>query len=182
MTAPLIEEGAWKARCCAWDMGTTQSTGNEQVGLDFVILEGPNTGSHITWYGYFTDDTWERTVESLRLCGWGGSDLSDLSGVDSNEVRIVIEHEADLQGEYRARVKWVNNLGGVAMKNRMDVGAQKAFAQKMRGRIIALGAKGPAPRPQTQQTPRPAQRPTGAAVPPVQQPVMPNQSDDDIPF
>lgn len=182
----MIEEGSWKARARESALGTA-STGREQIGIDFEILEGPNVGHHITWYGYFTEETWERTIESLRTCGWGGSDLSELgspdgsgrpaaeSGLDANEVRIVIAHEPDLQGEYRARVKWVNSVGGVAMKDRMDVGAAKAFAQKMRGRILALGAQQGQPR-QQKQNGQQAQRPTAAT------PAQSAPDDDNIPF
>lgn len=179
----MIEEGVWKARACEGTLAYT-SKGNDQIAVDFVLLEGPNEGHHITWYGYFTDETWERTIESLRHMGWGGSDLSDLSGIESNEVRLVIEHEPDLQGEYRARVKWVNSLGGIAVKDRMDNGQSKAFAAKMRGRILALGAKGPMPRPAQQQRPTPASIGNATTNPPNPNALGPAEevNSDDIPF
>lgn len=175
----MIEPGAWKARAGEAALGYT-SKGNDQLAVDMVITEGPSAGSHITWYGYFTDETFDRTVESLRHMGWTGSDLSDLRGLDTNEVRVVIEHEPDLQGEIRARVKWVNSLGGVALKERMDVGAAKAFAQKFKGKVLALQAAGGSPRKPANNgsQPRPApagggeQRPTGGEPAP----------SDDIPF
>lgn len=172
----MIEEGSWKARACEGTLAYTNG-GNDQIAIDFALLEGPDIGAHITWYGYFTDDTFERTIESLRLMGWGGTDLSDLEGIDSNEVRLVIAHEPDLQGELRARVKWVNGLGGIAVKSRMDAGASAAFAQRMKGRILALGANQGqrVARPQPS-APRPAAPSAGASH------VVPDQSTDDIPF
>lgn len=151
----MIEEGAWKARACEGTLAYTGSK-NRQVAVDFVLLEGPNEGAHITWYGYFTDDTWERTVDSLRICGWGGADLDDLSGIEANEVRLVIAHEPDLQGELRARVRWVNALGGIAVKERMDAGAARAFSIEMKGRILARGAQQGQPRKQQRPTQQPA--------------------------
>jgi len=169
----LIEAGSWKAICREGTLAFTNKERKPQVALGFELLEGPNVGAFITWYGYFTDETWERTLESLRMCGWGGSDLSDLSGIDTQEVRLVIVHEPDLNGEIRARVNWVNSLGGIAVKQRMDVGEAKAFAAQMRGRIIAHGAA----------SGRSTQRPTGAAPQPPHEPsVGPGASGDDIPF
>lgn len=167
----MIDEGAWKARACEGTLAYTGSK-NKQIAVDFVLLEGPNEGAHITWYGYFTDETWERTIDSLRIMGWGGTDLDDLSGIESEEVRLVIAHEPDLQGELRARVRWVNALGGIAVKERMDAGAARAFALEMKGKILAHGARqGSATRKQ--------QRPTaqvGHVMPP------PAEGEDNIPF
>lgn len=178
MTRELVTEGAWKVRGCGWALGTS-SKGTEQVGVDLLILEGPSAGAHITYYGYFTDLTFERTVESLRLLGWTGNDLDDLTGIDRQEAIAVIEHEPDEQGEIRDRVRWINGPGGVAMKDKMDPVAAKSFAARMKGKLLALGA----------QNGKPAQRPTGA--PETQQRMTPAQraaqsaeapATDDIPF
>lgn len=162
----MIEKGVWKARACGSQLGHTNG-GKPQLGIDLLILEGPSAGAHITWYGYFTEATFERTIETCRVLGWGGSDLSDLSGIDANEVNVVIDHEQNPEtGEVHARAQWINALGGVVMKNRMDAGAAAAFAAEMKGRIIALGA----------QDKRPTRAPTspGAGRAPA--------DDDNIPF
>lgn len=170
-----IANGTWKARGCEALLGKA-STGTDQVGVDLQILEGPSQGAHVTWYGYFSEAAFERTIESLRLLGWEGDDLSDLRGIDRLEVSIVVEDEADLQGEFRPRVKWINALGGIAMKDKMDIGTAKAFAQSMKGRVLALkqktGSPASAPRAATQ-TRATDQRPTPAAESP---------ADDNIPF
>jgi len=160
----MIEKGTWKARCCEAVLGFT-SKGNDQIGLDFVLLEGPNQGSHITWYGYFTEDSFERTIESLRLCGWEGNDLSVFSdtqrgkgsGIDRSEIALVVDHEPDQHGEIRSRANWVNPLGGVAMKERMDDGASKSFAARMKGKITALQQGGGGARQSMSQRMTPAQ-------------------------
>lgn len=159
----MIEAGVWKARACEAALGFTLG-GKRQIGIDFVLLEGPNIGAHITWYGYFTDASWERTIQAMQYCGWGSSDLNDLRGIDANEVSLVIDHETHpTTGEVHARAQWVNQLGGVVMKSRMDSGQTAAFAAEMKGRIIALGASGGSKRPT--RAPDPADAP-----------------DDDIPF
>jgi hypothetical protein len=143
----MIPEGTWKARGCEAALGHTGG-GKPQVGVDLIILEGPGAGSHITWYGYFTEASFDRTIESLQLCGWKGPDLADLRGIDANEVNVVIAHEPDNDGVIRCKANWINPLGGVVMKDRMDAGAAASFAQSMKGRILALGS-GKRPTPAT---------------------------------
>jgi hypothetical protein len=132
--------GKYRARANAVAMGTT-STGKEQIIVAF-LTEG---GESISWYGYFSDRTWERTVESLRVCGWTGDDLTDfdggaLAGLDTHDVEIVVEEEPDLDGVPRARVRWVNMLrgSGIAVKQPLAGTELKSFAAQMRGKILAL--------------------------------------------
>lgn len=188
----MIEEQTVKARAVEAALGYT-SQDNEQVAIDFVLLEGPNENAHITYYGSFSEKAVEHTLKALRTCGWEGDDLSDLSGIDANEVELVIAHEEDLEGQLRARIRWVNAPGsrGIAMKTRMDEGAAKAFAERMKGHVLAHkqrtnGAPTPEPqgrraasgggqRPQTN-TAASAARNRGRSQP-AEQP-----TDDDIPF
>ena len=151
------------------------SGGKEQVGVQFQILEGEDTGKHITWYGFFTDKSTERTIESLRHMGWQGDDLSDLSTVgdrDAPDVLLVIEDELDdRDGTMRSRVRWVNRMGsGVAIKDKMDDAQARAFAARMKGAAVASRQKSATQRPATNRSS--AQR--GHEPPP--------HSDDDIPF
>ncbi len=113
------------------------STGKEQVAVEFELTEEDVRGQRITWYGFFTDGTFDRTIEGLRACGWEGDDLSNLSSINGSvEASIVIEHE-EYQGHVKARVRWVNKAGGVAVKDRIPDDEAKRFAAKMRGRISA---------------------------------------------
>lgn len=132
----MISKGTHKARGVEGALGMT-GTGKEQVAVLLEILEGEHMGEQITWYGYFTEKTVDRTMQSLRYLGWETDDLSDLAGIGSNEVRVVIEHEEDQQGEMRARVKWINGGGGIGLKDKMDDNAARAFAARMKGAAIA---------------------------------------------
>jgi hypothetical protein len=158
-----IEDGAWKARAREAALATA-GTGTPQLGIDFEILEGPSQGQHITAYLYFGEGSFDRTIESIRLCGWKGTNLADLTGITDNEVRIVVEQE-EYNGKLYQKVKWINALGGVAVQNRMNAGEAADFAARMRGRIAAMA-----------QGQRPTAPPSRAA-----QTTIP-QSDDDIPF
>lgn len=151
----MIEAGRYKAKGVEGGLGMT-GTGKEQVGVLLEITEGDATGEQITWYGYFTEKTVDRTMESLRHLGWAGDDLTDLTGITANEVSIVIEHEENDRGEWHARVKWINGPGGgLAMKERMDEKAARAFAARMKGAAAASRAGGQKPQTQQRQsTPR----------------------------
>jgi hypothetical protein len=147
----------YRARAIEGQMGFAD-TGTEQIAVTFEIIEeGDFEGHTITWFGFLTEATTERTIKTLIVCGWEGDDLSDLRGLDRNEVELVIEHET-YNGVKRARVKWVNRPGSGAfvMKRPMTDIQKRALAQKMRGLIVTLRKQEGAPR-SPQSPPPPAQ-------------------------
>lgn len=171
----MIEEGKYRAIATSAALGTSQN-GSEQIGIMFQVTQGEHAGSGVGYRGYFTDKTYERTIESLRHAGWSGNDLSVFTECDESacnqllpsEVEIVVEHEAPTtpEGKMYARVKWVNKLGAgvVSMKNKMDAGTAKSFAERMRGACaavpVAAGAAPVSPRqPQQQRPATPVARP-----------------------
>lgn len=155
------------ARAEQWGLGETD-TGKEQVAVGFQILTQDADIPYITWHGYFTDKAADRTIESLRICGWEGDDLTNLQGLDKNEVELVIEDE-EYDGKVRPKVRWVNRVGGsLALKAPLSGDKLKAFAASMRGQIRAYDAgtgrkAAPKPRP-----------PVTSSAPP--------HTDDDIPW
>lgn len=142
----MLPEGTFRGRGVEAALGYTAND-KEQVAVDLVFTDDavPEIlGQHITWYGYFTDKTTEGTLKSLRALGWATDDLSDLSGIDANEVYLVVAHEEDQEGQLRARVRWINaSGGGLALKTRMDPGSAKAFAERMKGHVLAAKARAP---------------------------------------
>jgi hypothetical protein len=137
--------GKYRARAVESGLGKA-STGTEQVAVKFQLLD---ENLSIVWYGYFSDKTYERTVESLRSCGWKGSDPTELdnfatSGLGAEEVELVIEQETSIdqsggQGT-RARVRWVNKpgAGGIGLKAKMEPDEAKSFAARMKAKILAM--------------------------------------------
>ena len=176
----------YTARAVEAELGFA-STGTEQVAILFEVAE---TGQQLTWYGYFTEKSEARTIESLRHAGWLGDDLADLSTVGSQECQIVIDDET-YQGQTREKVIFVNALGsgggggGIALKTVMTPEEKRAFATRMKGTVIAgNGGKASAPAARTAPAPRPAARPA-----PVQRPAAaapsegaPDGGAGDIPF
>lgn len=176
-----LEKAYYRAKAKSWDLGTAE-TGTDQVAVEFEVVEGEQKGARITWYGFFTEKTEERTFEALRICGWTGTDLSDLTGLDANVVELACEPE-DSQpnpetGEIktRLRVRWVNRSGGIVMKNRMDEDKKKVLAAKMKARLAAFDAKARAEGRQS--APPPVRPPPANGGPPPGHPA----AIDDIPF
>lgn len=135
----MLQDGYYNAKAVEAELGFTNG-GKEQVAVLFEIVDGEHKGQRITWHGYFTEKTTDRTLESLMHCGWDGEDASKLEGVTKNVVSIVVEQE-EYDGKMRAKVQWVNKTAGLALKERMNSGQKASFAEKMRGRAAALKAK-----------------------------------------
>lgn len=158
----MIPAATYPARATGeYELGVSNN-GTEQVGVSFRITQGEHLGTTLTWYGFFnTDENAQRAIKSLRACGWAGDDLSNLQGIDTNEVNIVVEID-EYEGQQRNKVAWVNGAG-VAMKNVMNDAQKKAFAARMKGLVLASkgsvpATRAPAPKPQA---PQPTQYGTG---------------------
>lgn len=140
---PRIPKGRYRARAMRTEndgLGNSSNKGTPQVVLVFKLLEEDFHGETLPWIGYLTDATEERTLESLRICGWKNDDLSDLDGVCDNDVELVVDHER-YEGKLRAKVQFVNRIGGFKQKAPMSQDAAKAFAAKMRDKAAASRVK-----------------------------------------
>lgn len=131
--------GTWPARATSWDLGMSDN-GKEQIEIVFQILEGPFQGKSIHAFLYFTEGALDRTLESMRHCGWASDSLAEIDDLGNNEVEIVIEEE-EYQGKWRDKVKWVNRRGRLLMKNPMSQSQKAAFAARLRGKTVASKQK-----------------------------------------
>jgi hypothetical protein len=166
MATSILPQGKYQAQAVEAALGETD-TGKEQVAVRFKLLD-PIEGCQdsITWYGYFTDKTLETTFKALRTAGWKGQDLSDLSDLESQstpEVVLVVEHEADQQNQVRAKVRWVNGTGGMALKKALEPDKAKVFAAKMRGQLAAFDQRSSLPKADA--TPKGKAAPAGDDIP-----------------
>lgn len=135
----MLDAGYYRARAVEYALGKTEK-GGRQVAVRFETLDDEGrSGASITWYGYFTDKTRERTLESLQHCGWEGDDITDLSGIERNEVQLVVEHE-EYEGKVRAKVAWVNRPGGggIAIKAPLDEAEKAEFAREVKATLLAM--------------------------------------------
>lgn len=193
----------YRAKAHSWVFGKT-SAGKPQVAVSFdVLVEVPENEKRLTWYGHFTDLTFNRTIEALQHMGWvanpeagvTGEDLRELDEggpgrLDVNEVDLVVEDE-EYQGNWSVKVQFVNRAGsGAAVKDRMEPGEVASFAQQVRRKIRAMkaGSGQPVAAPQRQAAPARAAAPARSSTPrpspamPPAQPEPPPLQDDDIPF
>jgi hypothetical protein len=150
----MISKGKYQAHAIQVALGFTEKM-SEQIGVLFELMECEEAGETITWYGYFSEKTADRTIESLRHCGWAGDDLSKLTAADlPDPVTLVVDEEMDQEGKLRAKVRWVNKLGAgtVAIKNVMDADAARAFGARFRAQCAAKPAT-------AKLAPKPTQKP-----------------------
>jgi len=105
-----IEKGNHVARPLEYVFGKSKNKGTDQVSVTFQFVGGANDGKRITWNGFFTEKTAERTMESLEHCGWDGNSLKAMTGFGSRNVELVIDEEAGQDGNMYPRVQWVNKL------------------------------------------------------------------------
>jgi len=169
-----MKAGTYRARAVEGALGFT-GEGAPQVAVAFVILGGDCDGEQLTWYGYFTEKTEKRTLESLRVCGWKGDDLSDLAGLSDEEVSIVVKEDV-YQGETRMKIAWVNRPGGLVMKARMNPEEAKRFAKQMMGAIVAARSGAPQQSMGKNGASAPRQSVAAGGVP------FDLKEDDDIPY
>lgn len=130
----MIPKGKHLAKVVGEAQFGLSKNGTPQIGVTFEIISGPAESQEITWLGFFTEKTEERTLESLRHCGWKGDDISNLGPMEE-EVELVIDHE-EYEGEINAKVRWVNRPGAgrFKMANPMEGDALRKFAAQMRGK------------------------------------------------
>ena len=144
----MIPAGYYKARAVrvkddyggeVWAKFGRASTGSQQVLMMFEILEGVHEGAKLPWFGFFTENAWERTIESLRYCGFQGDDLSTLGEQTLDQVvSVKVEHNTNKNsGQVYARVAFVNELGagGVRLADAMTSDEVRDFAAMMKSKI-----------------------------------------------
>lgn len=135
-----IAAGIYKGRGIAGSeqYGTT-SNDNDQIALDLTLAD---VGEQVTTFLIFTDKSAEYSIARLRELGWEGDDLSNLAGIDKNEVNVEIKYE-EYQGKLQMRVQILTGGGRVVLQNSMDDKGKKAFAARFKG--LAVASRGPKP-------------------------------------
>lgn len=132
-------------------------TGTHQIAIEFEFLDEQGG---ITYYGPLTDAAFEYTMKAVRTAGFTGDDFSDLTSLSDGsapEVMLVIGPE-EYNGKVTRKVKFINSLGGLALKDALQGEELQAFARRMKGKIVLYD--------RTAGTRRPSQRPSGGDAPP----------------
>lgn len=125
--------GEHGARAKKWGFKKNKK-GDEEIWVLFTL----DAGEDVFWRGNFSEKGLKHTVKALRAMGWKGDDLSNLAGLDTNHVDLVLE-EREWNGEVKTEVKWVNSAGGgMHVSASMPGESLASFAAEMKGRIQAL--------------------------------------------
>jgi hypothetical protein len=104
------------------------TNGNPELIIQLNFLE---LGRAFTTVLYFSAAAIPYSIARLRALGWDGSDVSDLTGIDKNEVQAEIKYE-EYEGEMKMKVQLVSGGGAFNTKKPID---PKAFA----ARVGAIG-------------------------------------------
>lgn len=138
----MIPAGTYSAHAILGVLSESGLKKTPQVVVDFEITTAEFAGEKITWYGFLTDKTTERTGESLRLAGYDGDDLEKLKDFDwtnAPNVELEIEHEL-YEGQTTAKVKWVNAPGGMRAAP-LSADKAKIVSSKMRAVFAKIDQK-----------------------------------------
>ena len=191
----MLNAGKHTARAVSATFGKSSKKGTDGVTVTFEVEVGNGIVEQIDWAGWFTETTAQRTIESLQHCGctFPNGDITDLTGLGSQEVELVVENEqiTDAHGvvkydefgqpRTRPRVQWVNRKGSAAVVE-FDSAGKNQLRAKMKGLVLKVQqeakANGTAPKPvAAAQTQARASVPSGSGSS-----GSSTGTDDDLPF
>lgn len=130
----LIPIGTYIGHAVSGVLSESENKQTPQIVVDFELTTAEVAGRRMPWYGFLTKKTAERTFEALRYSGWKGTDIDaplDFGGVNAPDVELVVDHE-EWEGKTRARIQWVNRMGGKSAAA-LPPDKAKVIAAKMRG-------------------------------------------------
>lgn len=163
--------GFYKGRAIAGSAQYGEKNGNEQICLD---LEVPSLHRQFTTFLYFSEAAEPYAIQRLRACGWTGDDISNLVGIDKNEIDVQIKYE-EYNGKVQMKVDIATGGGTFKMDQQMDDRAKRAFAARLKSRLKGGATPTPPPRAQQSQARQPPPTTQGGFG-------SSQSQDDDIPF
>jgi hypothetical protein len=121
----------------------------------FIAIEFENKdGDSMTWQGWLTEGSKERTVKTLLSIGFMGKSIADLSNPEKGisdlfgeigaPISVVVEEE-EYEGKKRAKIAWVN-VGGIS-KFDHQTAVSKVKELSIDGDLMRLKKEIKAPKP-----------------------------------
>jgi hypothetical protein len=140
---PIDREVTVLAHAVSGVLGESFTKKTPQVEIVFEITTAEFAGERINWYGYLSDKTAERTMESLRYAGWRGkadelAGLHEYSWGEAPDVELVIAPDT-YNGETTAKVRWVNSPGRGGQP--LPAAKAKEISAKLKGVLAAVDQK-----------------------------------------
>ena len=130
--------GIYKGKACKRADGTMAQYGDRENGnleliVDFAIKfdDGVRVRSIPQ---YINASTLEFVIERLRACGWKGDDISNLAGVDANEIDIEVSVE-EYQGKQRNKYNIMTGGGRFSVSRPVDPKMFNAKFAALRGAV-----------------------------------------------
>ena len=142
--------GIYKGRAVKRPDGTLASYGERENGnlelmIDFSIKFEDGTRVR-SIPQYINDKTLDFVIERLRACGWKGDDISNLAGIDAQEVDIEITVE-QYQGKDRNKYNIMTGGGRFSVQKPIDPKMFNAKFAALRGSAGGSSGQGGAPPP-----------------------------------
>lgn len=113
------------------------------IALDLKLV-GKSGDEFMTTFLYFSEAAAPYSYERLRALGWKGQgpqDLSDLSGIDTNEVDVDVTAET-FEGKTRLKANIMTGGSRVVLADKVDA---KVFAAKVAAMLGNSGAAAAVP-------------------------------------
>jgi hypothetical protein len=92
----------YTAQAVSFQIYEAEGTKAEQIGVELRVVDGPEAGKTIYWYGSLHENAQQYTVEALRSMGWSCNDIGTLEGLGSLKV-IAVEKEETYKGKTRTK-------------------------------------------------------------------------------
>ena len=183
-------EGKKIAKAVKLQFGNTKD-GKPQVAINFEVLEGPDSGKYITWFGSFSEKAMEWTFKALAVCGAPrGKSLDELTVDDLGSlVELDVAYET-WEGKPSLKVKWVNRPGGggFTMKHELEGAELRALGARLKANFDQVDRYEPIPIPSPEERAQKSAE-QGSNEPPPMTPgsdakhaFAPGGAGDDIPF
>lgn len=158
MSTNLIAENIYQVKCVRAEAGESAVKGTPYVRVTLELQDdGAFKGRRLSKDLWFSDKTWEKSLEAMRALGHQGEDVTALEGmVASGTVAVAkVVHEmaknkddsikVDEEGHaiYYNEVAWIGvPRAGLAPPKAMEAGKLSSFRELMKARIQQLGGAG----------------------------------------
>lgn len=126
----MIEEGKYEATVKTYNI-VQNSKGDLQAVITFYVSQ---KAGEISYYGGFSEKGREYTINNLITCGLKGNNPAGELEL-GKKVEIVVKHE-EYEGKTRAKVKFINPIGGGAFKNLVSKDLALAKLSELEGAVM----------------------------------------------
>ena len=141
----MDKTGIYKGKAVKRPDGTLASYGERENGNLELMIDVSikfDDGTRVRSVPqYINDKTLDFVIERLRACGWKGDDISNLAGIDTQEVDIEISEE-EYQGKKRNKYNIMTGGGRFSVQKPIDPKMFNAKFAALRGAVGSGGSSG----------------------------------------